>query len=60
MSRNRILAAGALLWTVTIADGLAHLVSGDWMAAVLMATVGIVCVSWIAVRRSRRSLSEDV
>ena len=31
MSRNRILVVGALLWSVAIVDGLAHLVSGDWI-----------------------------
>lgn len=59
MSRNRILAAGALLWTVAIVDGLAHFVSGDLLAPALMAILGIVGVSWIAVRRGRRSLSEE-
>jgi hypothetical protein len=57
MSRNQILAAGALLWTVVIIDGLAHFVSGDWMAAVLMAIAGTVTVSWFALRKGRRSLS---
>jgi threonine/homoserine/homoserine lactone efflux protein len=53
MSRNRILATGAVLWTVVAADGLAHLAAGDWVAAALMATVGIACVAWVAVRRRR-------
>ena len=57
MSRNRILATGALLWTIAAADGIAHLASGDWMAAVLMGTAGVVCVGWVALRR-RRGQSE--
>ena len=42
MSRNLILVVGALLWTVAILDGLAHLVSGD-LARLrsLMVVVGI-------------------
>jgi len=59
MSRNRILAAGALLWTVAIVDGLAHFVSGDLIAPVVMAILGIAGASWIVMRRGRRSLSED-
>ncbi len=59
MSRKRILAAGALLWTVTIVDGLAHVVSGDLLAPVLMAILGIVGASWIMMRRGRRGLSQD-
>jgi hypothetical protein len=59
MSRNRILAAGALLWTVAIVDGLAHFVSGDLIAPALMAVLGIAGASWIVLRRGRRSLSED-
>jgi hypothetical protein len=53
MSRNRILAAGAVLWTVVAVDGFIHLASGDWIAAALMATVGTVCVAWVALRRRR-------
>jgi hypothetical protein len=59
MSRNRILAAGALLWTVAIVDALAHFVSGDLIAPALMAVLGIAGASWIVLRRGRRSLSED-
>jgi hypothetical protein len=59
MSRNRILAAGALLWTVAIVDGLAHVVSGDLIAPAVMAILGIAGASWIVLRRGRRSLSED-
>jgi hypothetical protein len=59
MSRNRILAAGALLWTVAIVDGLAHFVSGDLIAPAVMAILGIAGASWIVMRRGRRSLSED-
>jgi hypothetical protein len=59
MSRNQILAAGAVLWTVTIVDGLAHLVSGDLIAPAAMVIVGIAGTSWIVMRRGRRGLSED-
>jgi len=59
MSRNRILAAGALLWTVAIVDGLAHFVSGDLIAPALMAILGVAGASWIVLRRGRHGLSED-
>jgi hypothetical protein len=59
MSRNRILAAGALLWTVAIVDGLAHFVSGDLIAPAVMAILGVAGASWIVLRRGRRGLSED-
>ena len=58
MSRNQILAVGALLWTVVMVDALAHVATGDLVAPALMAICAIVGVSLIAVR-SRRTLSED-
>jgi hypothetical protein len=57
MSRNGIIATGALLWTVAIADGVAHAVSGDLLAPALMVIVGVVSVIVIAARHGRR-LSE--
>ena len=57
MSRNRILAAGAVLWTIAAVDALAHLAAGDWIAVALMGTVGIVGVGLIVLRHGRRSLS---
>jgi len=59
MSRNQILAAGALLWTVVILDGFAHFVAGDLLAPALMIIVTIASVFVLRVRRGRRSLSED-
>jgi hypothetical protein len=53
MSRNRILAAGVVLWTVAIADGAAHLVSGDMIAPALMAVVAVGGAALIAVRARR-------
>ena len=53
MSRNRILAAGAVLWTVAIVDGAAHFVSGDLIAPALMAVAAVGGVSLIAVRARR-------
>ena len=51
MSRNRILATGAVLWTIVAVDGIAHLASGDWIAVALLLTVGIASVGWVAMRR---------
>lgn len=55
MSRNRILAAGALLWTAVAVDGLIHIATGDWLAPALMAITGI---AWVAVRWPRRAKLE--
>jgi hypothetical protein len=59
MSRNRILLAGGLLWTVAVIDGLAHVVSGDMLAPAVMAVAGIAGVGLIAARRGRRSVSRE-
>ena len=59
MSRNRILIAGGLLWTVAVIDGLAHVVSGDMLAPAVMAVAGIAGVALIAARRGRRSVSRE-
>ena len=59
MSRNRILATGAVLWTIAAADALVHLAAGDWMAPALMGVVGIVGAGWIVLRHGRRSLTVD-
>ena len=59
MSRNWILAAGALLWIVAIADGAIHAVSGDLLAPAFMVIAGVVGVIVIAARRGRRRLSAD-
>ena len=60
MSRNQILAAGALLWTVAILDGVAHFLAGDLLAPVLMIIVAIASTFVVVVRHGRRSrLSEE-
>jgi len=59
MSRNRILIAGGLLWTVAVVDGLAHVVSGDMLAPAVMAVAGIAGLGFIAARRGRRSVSRE-
>jgi hypothetical protein len=58
MSRNWILATGALLWTVVIADGVVHAVSGDLFAPAFIVIGGVAGVIVIAARRGRR-LSEE-
>jgi hypothetical protein len=52
MSRNLILATGVLLWALTAADAVAHIVVGDW---IVPASMAIVAVAWLTVRRTRRS-----
>lgn len=57
MSRNQILATGAILWAVVAVDAIVHIASGDWIAPVIM---GIIGVSWVAIRRPRPALRETV
>ena len=60
MSRNLILILGALLWSVAILDGLAHIAIGAWEVTVAMIVMGIAGVSVIAVRsRARQAVRED-
>ena len=60
MSRNQILAMGALFWSVAILDGVVHLAIGMWMTTVLMVVAGIAGASLIAVRqRVRQTVTED-
>jgi UPF0716 family protein affecting phage T7 exclusion len=59
MSRNQILAIGALLWSVAILDGVVHLAIGMWLTTVLMVVAGIGGASLIAVRRVSRTASQD-
>jgi hypothetical protein len=51
MSRNLILATGVLLWALTAADAVAHVVVGDW---IVPASMAVVAVAWLTVRRARR------
>jgi hypothetical protein len=55
MSRNLILATGALLWTITAVDALAHVVTGDWIVPASMAAVA---VAWIVLRRPSWRLAQ--
>jgi len=60
MSRNLILVVGALLWSVAILDGVAHLATGAWPVTVAMVVTGIAGASLIAVRRrARQTVRED-
>jgi hypothetical protein len=59
MSRNLILATGALLWAVAVADAAVHLVSGDLVAPALMVVAGIAGVAFIGLRRGRGRMTED-
>jgi dihydroxyacid dehydratase/phosphogluconate dehydratase len=55
MSRNLILATGALLWTITAVDALAHVVTGDW---IVPASMAVVAVAWVVLRRPSWRLAE--
>ena len=60
MSRNQILAVGALLWTVAILDGLVHVVTGAWVTALVMLVAGILGATWIVMRPRRRTAAVPV
>ena len=49
MSRNLILATGALLWAFVAVDAIVHIVTGYWVATAIVATVG---VTWVTLRRA--------
>jgi hypothetical protein len=55
MSRNRILAAGVLLWAVAALDMLIHITSGDWLGPSIAVVMGI---AFVAVRMPRRARLE--
>jgi hypothetical protein len=55
MSRNLILATGALLWAIVAIDAIVHIASGDWIAPALMVIAGS---AWVAARWPRQSLAE--
>jgi hypothetical protein len=48
MSRNRILAIGALLWALTAVDAIVHLATGNLFVPAGMA---VIAVAWVVVRR---------
>jgi hypothetical protein len=55
MTRNKILAAGTILWGIVAVDAIIHLASGDWTVP---AIVGFAGVLWVAIRRPRPGLAE--
>lgn len=56
MSRKLILVTGALLWTLVALDVLIHMAVGDLLVP---AVIGIIGVSWVAVRRPHLRLVRD-
>jgi hypothetical protein len=55
MSRNLILAIGALLWGAFAVDAIIHFGTGDWIAPTVAMIVG---ATWIALRRMQQRLPE--
>jgi hypothetical protein len=55
MSRNRILATGALMWAAVALDAIGHAVNGDW---VVPSGMVIVTAAWLVLRRPSRRLAE--
>jgi hypothetical protein len=51
MTRNSILAIGAVLWAAVAVDTVVHVAIGDWIAPAIAALVG---VAFVAARRVRR------
>ena len=52
MSRNFILTAGTILWSLVAIDGVVHVLTGAWTTTALMAIVG---VTWVSLRRTQWS-----
>jgi hypothetical protein len=50
MTREQILVAGALLWTVFAVDAISHIATGDWIAPAAAVIVGL---TWVALRLPR-------
>ena len=48
MSRNFVLASGAICWALVVGDMVLHLVDGNVFVPVAMAIAG---VTWVGVRR---------
>ena len=59
MSRNLILALGAIVWTLAALDALLHLADGEWMAPGLAAIVLVVWIGLRVAQRLARSGSEE-
>jgi hypothetical protein len=53
MSRNFILTAGTILWSLVAIDGVVHIATGAWTTTALMAVVG---VAWVSLRRTQLNL----
>ena len=60
MSRNFILAMGALLWGLAALEAFVHLAEGDLMTPAVMGSAAIIGVAWIAMRWARRETPEAV
>jgi hypothetical protein len=52
MSRNLMIAVGALLWTTFAVDAIVHVAIGFWIAPVVAAFAGL---AYVAVRRAQRA-----
>jgi hypothetical protein len=53
MTRNSMLAVGAVLWAAVAVDTVVHVAIGDWIAPPIAALVG---VGFVAARRVRRRM----
>ena len=51
MTRNSMLAIGAVLWAAVAVDTVVHVAIGDWIAPAIAALVGI---GFVAARRVQR------
>jgi predicted dinucleotide-binding enzyme len=54
MSRNLILAMGALLWTIVIIAVIGHVMVGETISPALALLGGLV---WVAARRAQRAVT---
>ena len=51
MSREVIIALGAIAWAVFAIDAIVHVLDGDWIISAIAVAVGAVWIAWLRVRR---------
>ncbi|MEO8436983.1 MAG: hypothetical protein ABI562_00890 [Chloroflexota bacterium] len=51
MSRELIIALGAIAWAVFAFDAIVHVIDGDWIISAIAVAVGAVWIAWLRMRQ---------
>lgn len=51
MSRELVIALGAIAWAVFAIDAIVHVIDGDWIISAIAVAVGAVWIAWLRMRR---------